>query len=61
MEWAFLAIALVPVGFIWYLNVGGIYGAIKEKRAKARERRTCSVDSDCPAGFICIDGRCQPA
>lgn len=42
MQWEFivaLAIAipliLFPAAFIWYLNIGGIYAAIKE----ARERR----------------------
>ncbi|MBI2910313.1 MAG: hypothetical protein HYX92_21935 [Chloroflexi bacterium] len=22
---------------------------------------TCSIDTDCPPGHICIDGRCEPA
>lgn len=42
MEWEFIValviaipIILFPAAFIWYLNVGGIYAAIK----KARERR----------------------
>ena len=41
MDWQFivaLAIAipiiLFPVAFIWFLNIGGIYAAIKEARAK---------------------------
>ena len=41
MDWQFvvaLAIAipiiLFPVVFIWFLNIGGIYAAIKEARAK---------------------------
>ena len=42
MEWQ-VAVALViaipvilfPAAFVWYLNIGGIYAAIKE----ARERR----------------------
>ncbi len=44
MEWqAILAlllvipIILVPVAFIWYLNVGGLYVAIKEGRLRAFE------------------------
>ena len=43
MEWQIILalviavpIILFPVMFVWYLNVGGIYAAIKE----ARERRT---------------------
>ena len=41
MEWQIvvvLAIAIVvilfPAAFVWYLNVGGIYAAVKEARAK---------------------------
>ena len=30
-----IPIILIPVVFVWYLNIGGIYAAIKE----ARERR----------------------
>ena len=42
MEWQIIValalaipIILFPVAFVWYLNIGGIYTAIKE----ARERR----------------------
>ena len=42
MEWQVILalvlaipIVLVPVAFVWYLNIGGVYAAIKE----ARERR----------------------
>ena len=42
MQWEFIValvlaipVILFPVAYIWYINVGGIYGAIKE----ARERR----------------------
>jgi len=41
MEWgtilAFvigLPVILFPVAFVWYLNIGGIYAAIKEARAR---------------------------
>ncbi|HUT68781.1 MAG TPA: hypothetical protein VMW86_09595 [Dehalococcoidales bacterium] len=41
MQWGLvtaLAVAipviLFPVAFIWYLNIGGIYAAIKEARAR---------------------------
>lgn len=40
MEWQIIValvlaipILLIPVVFVWYLNVGGIYAAIKERRA----------------------------
>ena len=47
MEWQILValviaipIILFPVAFVWYLNIGGIYAAIKEARARrvAREK-----------------------
>ena len=35
-----IPIILFPVAFIWYLNIGGIYAAIKEARERqvAREK-----------------------
>ena len=49
MQWEFIAalilaipIILFPVAFVWYLNVGGIYAAIKDARAKrAASARKC--------------------
>ena len=41
MEWKIIValivaipVILFPVAFIWYLNVGGIYAAVKEARAR---------------------------
>jgi len=41
MEWQIIValvvaipIILFPVAFIWYLNIGGIYAAVKEARAR---------------------------
>ena len=41
MEWQIIValvvaipIILFPVAFVWYLNAGGIYAAVKEARAK---------------------------
>ncbi len=41
MEWQFIValviaipIILFPAAFVWYLNIGGIYAAIKESRAR---------------------------
>lgn len=41
MEWQIvvalvIAIPLIlfPVAFVWFLNIGGIFGAIKEARAR---------------------------
>ena len=48
MQWEFVValiiaipIILFPAAFVWYLNIGGIYSAIKE----ARERRTAREKS----------------
>jgi hypothetical protein len=45
MQWEFIValviavpIILFPAAFVWYLNVGGIYAAIKEARAKRAVR-----------------------
>ena len=41
MEWQVIValviaipIILFPVAFVWYLNIGGIYAAVKEARAR---------------------------
>lgn len=48
MHWEFIValiiaipIILFPAAFIWYLNVGGIYAAVREaqKRRAAREQQ----------------------
>ena len=45
MEWQFILalvlaipIILFPAAFVWYLNIGGIYAAIKEARQKRAVR-----------------------
>ena len=37
-----IPIILFPAAYVWYLNIGGIYAAIKEARARraAREVKT---------------------
>ena len=54
MEWYVILILvlgipviLFPAAYVWYLNVGGIYSAIKEareKRAARREEHEGAVD-----------------
>lgn len=46
MRWEFIAglviaipVILFPVAFIWFLNVGGIFAAIREARARRAARR----------------------
>jgi hypothetical protein len=53
MEWQFIValvvmipIVLVPVAFVWYLNLGGIYAAVRE----ARKRRAAGRDARLAAG-----------
>ncbi len=31
-----IPIILFPAAYVWYLNVGGVYAAIREKRKAAR-------------------------
>jgi len=45
MEWQIIValivaipIVLIPVVFVWYLNIGGIYAAIKDAREKRAAR-----------------------
>jgi len=49
MEWQIIValvvaipVILFPVAFVWFLNIGGIYRAIKEARAR-RVTRTRGV------------------
>ena len=51
MEWQVVVamviaapIILFPVAFIWYLNIGGIFHAVKE-RSKQREKAAQTVTS----------------
>jgi hypothetical protein len=52
MEWQIVValviaipIILFPVVFVWYLNMGGIYAAIKDARARrvARKKRASEL------------------
>jgi hypothetical protein len=46
MEWQIIValviaipVILFPVAFVWYLNIGGIYAAVREARAKRAARK----------------------
>lgn len=46
MQWEFILVLvlavpviLFPAAFIWYLNIGGIYQAVKQARAQRVEKR----------------------
>ena len=66
MQWEFIValvvavpILLFPVAFLWYLNVGGIYAAVKqarEKRAAAKERTGAGAHQH-PAKVKAIAGK----
>jgi hypothetical protein len=53
-----LPFILLPIGFVWYLTVGGPYQSILGRRAR---QLSCSADTDCPPGYICAGGVCVPA
>ncbi len=55
MDWEFIValvvaipIVLLPVAFVWYLNLGGIYAAFREARRKraAKGHRTSSAANE---------------
>ncbi len=46
MQWEFIValvlaipVILFPAAFVWYLNIGGIYAAIKEARVRRVARK----------------------
>ena len=46
MEWQIIValvivipVILLPVAFIWFLNIGGVYAAVKESLAVRRQSR----------------------
>ena len=56
-------VILLPVGLVWYLNISGIHEAVKGYRTAklfegALSKLTCSIDTDCPPGYVCAGGRC---
>ena len=54
-------LVLFPVSLTWYITGGGIISAIKNRRrAKLTETKACTIDTDCPEGYVCLSGRCIP-
>jgi hypothetical protein len=59
------ALVVIPVAFIWYINIGGSYraihywlGARKTNKRVETSPSSCSIDADCPPGCVCVNGRC---
>ena len=51
MEWEFIValvvmvpIILLPVAFVWYLNIGGALAALREARAKRAAKRWLATE-----------------
>jgi hypothetical protein len=56
MEWEFvialviaIPVVLFPAALVWYLNVGGIYTAIKEARDRRAARQEAAKRGNVPA------------
>ena len=43
------------VGFIWDMNAGGLSQAIRQARLK---EIVCSINADCPSGYVCVNEKC---
>ena len=64
MEWqGILALALTipfmlfPAGLVLYLAIGCGYTILR----KGTKKLSCSVNTDCPEGYNCVDGQCIPS
>jgi len=64
MEWqVILAAALtIPImlfqaGLVWYLVIGCGYTVLR----RGTKKLSCSVNTDCPKGYICDGGECIPS
>jgi hypothetical protein len=51
MEWEYIValvvmvpIILLPVAFVWYLNIGGAIAALREARAKRAEEKRLATE-----------------
>lgn len=59
---ALLLGSLFPLA-IWVAAGSAFYQGRKRaaKTIKGLPHWACSIDSDCPPGFVCVDGYCVPA
>ena len=40
-----IPVILIPVVFVWYINVGGVFAAVREAREKRANKATEKVDA----------------
>ena len=52
MEWQIIValvivipVILLPVAFIWFMNIGGVYAAVKESLAARRQSRKALAEA----------------
>lgn len=51
-----LTLGLLAPVLIWV----GVAGSIIEARRRRKAGTSCAIDTDCPSGFVCMNGRCVP-
>lgn len=54
-----LPMVFFPVAYVYSIVGGGIYEVARGRRSA--KGPTCSIDADCPPGYICVNGRCVRA
>ena len=70
MEWQIVVVLVIvaplilfPAAFIWYVNIGGFYQTLKERRAKARataeEKRAEVVEGQLAPEVVTVAARAQ--
>lgn len=64
-----VALTFISIPVVVFLGVTGafLFGAVLALKrlgrsvAEVTTYLTCSIDADCPQGYICRDGTCMPA
>ena len=58
MEWQFIVamvviipVILLPVAFVWYLNLSGIYAAVREARMKRAAEKRLATEKVTGSGY----------